>query len=158
MIKIKRFIECLLPVTACNLRCSYCYVIQRENNKGKLPELKYSVEQMSKALTVERLGGVCYFSICGAGETMLPAVTQDIVKALLSNGHVVNITTNGTLTNRFEELLSKLDGDECKRLHFAFSLHYLELVRLNKILYSQRYFEEYLQLQQPSFEQFHDIQ
>jgi len=133
MIKIKRFIECLLPVTACNLRCSYCYVIQRENNKGKLPELKYSVEQMSKALTVERLGGVCYFSICGAGETMLPAVTQDIVKALLSNGHVVNITTNGTLTNRFEELLSKLDGDECKRLHFAFSLHYLELVRLNKL-------------------------
>lgn len=131
--KIKRFIECLLPVTACNLRCSYCYVIQREKNNEKMPEMKYSIEQMAQALTRERLGGVCYFSICGAGETLLPEITIDIVKMLLHNGHVVNITTNGTLTRRFEELSERLDCDERKRLHFAFSLHYLELMRLNKL-------------------------
>ena len=40
MEKIKRFIECLIPVTACNLRCSYCYVIQRNRNSGEMPNLK----------------------------------------------------------------------------------------------------------------------
>lgn len=133
MDKIKRFIECLLPVTACNLKCSYCYVVQREGNSGKLPDMKYSIEQIKEALTVERLGGVCYFSICGAGETLIPEVTIDITKALLSNGHYVNITTNGTLDQRFEELINILSADERERLHFAFSLHFIELKRLNKM-------------------------
>ena len=57
MEKIKRFIECLIPVTACNLRCSYCYVIQRNRNSGEMPNLKYPVKQMAAALTKERLGG-----------------------------------------------------------------------------------------------------
>lgn len=41
---IKKFFECLIPVTACNLKCSYCYVIQRNNLKNKLPEMKYSIQ------------------------------------------------------------------------------------------------------------------
>lgn len=131
--KIKRFIECLLPVTACNLRCSYCYVIQRQKDSGKMPTMKYSIQQISQALTQDRLGGICYFSICGAGETLLPEVTIDIVSELLKNGHLVNITTNGTLTQRFREIIEKIEKDEYERLHFSFSLHYLELLRLNKL-------------------------
>ena len=30
MDKIKRFFECLIPVTICNLKCEYCYIIQEE--------------------------------------------------------------------------------------------------------------------------------
>lgn len=36
--KIKRFIECIVPVTACNLRCHYCYVIQNDYRTNKIPK------------------------------------------------------------------------------------------------------------------------
>ena len=98
-----------------------------------MPEMKYSPEQIAKALTKERLGGICYFSICGAGETLLPESTIEITKKLLENGHYVNITSNGTLTKRLGELMDKLDSDERSRMHFAFSLHYIELKRLNML-------------------------
>ena len=99
---IKKFFECLIPVTACNLKCSYCYVIQRNNRKNKLPEMKYSIQTIKKSLSKKRLGGACYFSICGAGETLIPKETLQIAEALLDNDHYVNITTNGLLTNRIE--------------------------------------------------------
>lgn len=132
MEKIRRFFECLLPVTACNLKCSYCYVIQRDNRKMKIPELRYSPERIGQGLTKERLGGTCYFSICGAGETLLPEETIQITREILKQGHYVNLTTNGTLSKRFEELM-RLPDEQKERLHFAFSLHYLELKRLNKL-------------------------
>lgn len=62
---IKRFFECLLPETVCNMKCSYCYVIQRDNRKMKLANLKYSPEQIGAALTKERLGGTCYSNFIG---------------------------------------------------------------------------------------------
>lgn len=130
--QIKRFFECLMPVTACNLKCGYCYVIQRDNRKMEVPKLKYSPEIIGRGLTIERLGGVCFFSICGAGETLIPEETVRITEQLLKNGHYVNITTNGTLSNRFDELL-KLPKEQIERLHVAFSLHYNELVRLNML-------------------------
>ena len=129
MEKIKRFFECLIPVTACNLRCSYCYVIQRNNRKNKMANLKYSPEQIGKALTKERLGGTCYFSICGAGETTLQVGIEDIVYNILKQGHYVNITTNGTITKKLKAILDKSEK-YIEHIHFAFSFHYLELKRL----------------------------
>ncbi len=133
MEKITKFIECLLPVTSCNIRCSYCYVIQENRRKMEIPKLNYPIETMIKAMTKERFGGTCYFSICGAGETLIPEYTLDIVYGLLQNGHYVNITTNGTISKRFDELISRFPKSCNKRLHFAFSFHYLELKRLNLI-------------------------
>lgn len=142
-IKIKRFFECLIPVTICNLKCNYCYVIQRNYRNMKLAELKYTPEHIGKCLTKERLGGECFFSICGAGETLAQPETLSIVKEILKNGHVVNITTNGTLKNRFQELQS-FTQEEKERLHFSFSLHYLELKRLNLL---ETFFENVLFVQ-----------
>ncbi len=130
MEKIKKFFECLLPVTACNLKCEYCYIIQRDNRSLQVPKLDYSPEVIGEALTKERLGGVCYFSICGAGETFVPDYLIDIVYQILNNGHYVNITTNGTLTNKMKRLES-LPREFLKRLHISFSFHYLELKRFN---------------------------
>ena len=132
MIKIKRFIECLIPVTACNLKCNYCYIIQRDKRQMDIPNLKYPINQIKKALTIERFGGRCYFSICGAGETLIPDYVINIVKAILENGHFVNITTNGTLNQRFDELCN-LEEDLRRRLNISFSFHYLELLRVNKL-------------------------
>ena len=132
MDKIKRFFECLIPVTACNLRCSYCYVIQRDNRKNKMAHLKYTPEQIGQALNRKRLGGVCYFSICGAGETTIQPQIEDIVYNILKNGHYVNITTNGTLEKRLRAILEK-NKNYIDHLHFSFSFHYLELKKINLI-------------------------
>ena len=132
MEKIKKFIECLIPVTVCNLECNYCYIIQRKSRTLKLPEFKYSPEHIGKALSKERLGGTSYISICGAGETLVPKEIIQIVEEILKQGHYVNITTNGTLTKKFEEIM-KFDQELLKRLHFSFSFHYLELKRKNML-------------------------
>lgn len=137
MDKIKRFFECLIPVTVCNLKCSYCYVIQRDRRKMKMADLKYTPEQIGNALTVERLGGICYFSICGAGETTLQPEIADIIYNIMKHGHYVNVTTNGTVSKRIDEILER-NKEFASRLHFAFSFHFLELQRLNLL---EKYFE-----------------
>lgn len=137
MEKIKRFFECLIPVTTCNLKCSYCYVIQRDRRQMKMAQMRYAPEQIGRALTAERLGGVCYFSICGAGETTMQPQIEEIVYHIMKNGHYVNITTNGTVGKQIEKILER-NKDFIDRLHFAFSFHYLELVRLNLL---ERFFE-----------------
>lgn len=113
---IKRFVECLLPVTACNLKCSYCYVIQRNNRKMQQAVLKYTPEQIDRAMSKDRWGGA-YFSICGAGETTLQNEIADITCSILKNGHYVNITTNGTIGKRLKEIIEKAEG-YVSHLHF----------------------------------------
>jgi organic radical activating enzyme len=125
----KAFVECLIPVTACNLRCPYCYVIQENRRTEKIPDLPYDIETIQRALSKKRFGGTCFFNLCGAGETMLPHYTIDIAKALLENGHFINITNNGTISKRFDEIISLFSEEELSRCCFAFSLHYLELKR-----------------------------
>lgn len=129
---IKRFIECTVPVTACNMKCSYCYVMQEGRRSNKMPNFKYSPEHIGKALSKERLGGTCYINICGLGETLLPKEIPDILKNILAQGHYINVTTNGTITERFDEIL-KMPHEYLERLNFAFSFHYLELKRLGKM-------------------------
>ncbi len=132
MALIKRFIECLVPVTSCNMKCSYCYVVQNQYRTERLPDFRYSPERIGEALSIDRLGGVCYISICGAGETLIPREMPDIIRNVLLQGHHVNVTTNGTINPRFEKILA-LPKDMLERLHFAFSFHYLELLRIKKL-------------------------
>lgn len=128
MAQIKRFLECLIPVTVCNLECPYCYIIQENRREMRSAEMPYSPEHIAKALRPERLGGTCMISICGAGETMVQKELVPIVKGLLQQGHFVNITTNGTLSRRYDDLIREC-GDCLERLHISFSMHYTELVK-----------------------------
>ncbi len=138
MEKITKFVECLLPVTACNLKCSYCYVIQESRRAMKIPPLEYSLDTIQEALRKERFGGTCYFSICGAGETLTPDYIVDLVGRILANGHYVNITSNGTLSKRYQQMMETYPQEQLDRLHFAFSLHWVELERLKML---DRFFE-----------------
>ena len=133
MEKIVKFVECLLPVTACNLKCSYCYVIQESRRAMKIPPLQYSLDTIQRALRKERFGGTCYFSICGAGETLMPDYIVDLVGRILDNGHYVNITSNGTLSRRYQQMMESYPQEQLSRLHFAFSLHWIELKHLNML-------------------------
>ncbi len=130
MDKPKRFLECLLPTTICNLECPYCYIIQEHRRKMEKVELKYSPEHIAKALQTERLGGKCWISICGAGETLIQDEAIDIVQLLLKEGHYVNITTNGTLDKQFDKLIERCNGN-LNHLHIAFSWHFTELKKRN---------------------------
>lgn len=132
MDKIKRFIECLVPVTNCNLKCNYCYVIHQKRRNTNVSGFNFTPDEIADALRKERLGGICYISMTGAGETLLPCEVVPIVGALLNEGHYINITTNGTLNTRFDELL-EVSKDYSERLHISFSLHYLELIRIGKL-------------------------
>ena len=96
----------------------------------KLAELHYSPEQIAYAMRKERLGGKCLISICGAGETLAQDEVIDIVALLLHEGHFVNITSNGTLTKKYERLVHAC-SDNIENLHVSFSFHYLELVKRN---------------------------
>lgn len=105
---VNTFIECLLPITACNIKCHYCYVAQRDNRKMRQARLKYPPDIITKALRKDRVGGTAYISICGAGETMMQKELPDIVNLLLQEGHFVNITTNGTIDIAFKTIVEKL--------------------------------------------------
>lgn len=127
---MRRFIECLLPVTACNLKCSYCYIIQENRRNTDKAVFKYSPEVIKNGLTKERLGGTCLISITGSGETFIPKELPAVVKGILENGHFVNITTNGTLSKQIGTLLFETEGYH-QYLHISFSFHYLELKKKN---------------------------
>lgn len=128
--KIKRFIDCNIPVKTCNLRCHYCYITQVHDFDKELPVFPYSPEHMASALSVERLGGICNLNLCGDGETMLPPEIVPIARELLKQGHYVNIITNGTFSKRFDEMI-ELPKELLSRLFFKFSFQFLELKRLN---------------------------
>lgn len=78
MDKLNRFFECLIPVYECNLQCEYCYIIQRNECYNEIPNIKYSAEIIGLVLRKEPVGGICFLSICGKGETLLPHETIDI--------------------------------------------------------------------------------
>ena len=61
---------------------------------------------LGRALSISRLGGRSFISICGAGETLIPKETPAIIYNILQQGHFINVTTNGTVTKRFQEIIS----------------------------------------------------
>lgn len=127
---MKRFIDIHVPVTACNLECHYCYVTQSNGRNSKATQMRYSPEVIGKALTKERLGGICHFNMCGLGETLIPNQIVEITKRILAEGHYIMIVTNGTLTKRFQQF-AELPIEYRRRLGFKFSYHYLEFKRKN---------------------------
>lgn len=87
---------------------------------------QYSPSYIAKALSPDRLGGVSYISITGLGETLIQEKVVQIVHEILKTGNYVNITTNGTLDKRFEQLLD-FDKNLLRHLNISFSCHYVEL-------------------------------
>ncbi len=92
--------------------------------------MKYTPEQVAKALSVERIGGLAYLNFCADGETLLVKDIDLYVKPLLEQGHYVEFVTNLTITPVLEKILS-WDRELLKRLEFKCSFHYLELKKKN---------------------------
>ena len=125
--KIKRLVNCFIPVSVCNFDCRYCYVPQVEGRKkNKMPDWRCAPEEIRKALSVSRLEGTCFMNICGDGETLIPKEVPEIIRNLLLEGHVLEVVTNGVLSERFDEILA-FDSKLLERLEFKFSYHYEQL-------------------------------
>lgn len=131
MDKIKRAIFFSIPTSICNFRCHYCYLNQREKSyQGKQTTFLYNSEHVAKALSRERLGGVCYFNFCAEGETLLTKNIEKYIYAIVKQGHYVEIITNMTVTSIINKILS-WDKTYLQRISFKCSFHYLELKKHN---------------------------
>lgn len=130
--RIRRMIAMNVPIKNCNLECHYCYIAAQKQIESGAAVFKYSPEHIAKCLIQERLGGPCIINMTGGGETLIPPEMPKYIKALLNEGHYLEVVTNGTLTKRFEEIAS-FPRELLLRLEFKFSLHYLELIRLNML-------------------------
>lgn len=119
-----------VPVTNCNLKCSYCYIIQHGKRNSSASLFKYSPEQMGVAISKDRLGGIALINLCGKGETLIPKEMPEIIFQFLKQGHYINITTNGTLTNVIKKIMD-MPAEYLERLIFNFSFHYSELIKRN---------------------------
>lgn len=129
---IKRFVECLVPVSQCNLKCSYCYVIQENRRNSTTSPFACSPEEIGYAFRKERWGGTMLVNLCGFGETLLLPAMTNIIYHILQQGHFINVTTNGTISKRFDEII-QFPKELLSRLCFAFSLHYTELIRTHNL-------------------------
>ncbi len=132
MDQIKRFITCQVPVFKCNFKCCYCYLSHHKNNetKGIVP-FAMKPEHIAQFFSKKRVGGIAYFNLCAAGETMMHPQLLDLVQCLLKEGHYVDIITNGTLTQKFKMIIDNYSVEEKKRLFIKFSFHYLQLKERN---------------------------
>lgn len=144
MYRIKRFIDMYVPITACNLRCPYCYITQHRLFEASLPKFTRTAEEVRKAFSIERMGGSCFINICGGGETLLSSQVIGYVRALLEEGHFVSIVTNGTISKRFDEMV-QFPSELLEKLFIKFSYHYLEL-KNRKML--DRFFENVIKMKE----------
>lgn len=124
--KIKRLIVVNVPIKSCNLKCKYCYITALKENKGGCAKFKYSPEHVGKCFSKERLGGTCIINLTGGGETLIPIEMPQYIYNLLLQGHFLEVVTNGTLTDRFNEI-AKFPQELLNRLEFKFSFHYQQL-------------------------------
>lgn len=125
--RLTMYFDCGVPLRRCNLRCDYCYVRQHGDFREYDMPILHSPAFIRKALSANRLGGVCFFNFCGWGETLLCEGLIPIVNALIDEGHYVQIVTNGTPERGIQKILEC--GMDLSHLFVKFSLHYLELKR-----------------------------
>lgn len=132
--KLKRVIFLQIPTNFCNMRCEYCYLIQKDDvlRYGERTRYPHRPEFLAAAMSRKRLGGMAYIDITTTGETLLYGDVVELTRLFLIEGHVVSITTNGTVSKVIDRLL-ELPDDLKERLFIRCSFHYLELKRLNML-------------------------
>lgn len=131
MDKVKKIFLISVPLSICNFRCHYCYLAQRaECYQGVQPTMKYTPEEFARAFCQERVGGPAYFNFCADGETLLTKDIDLYLKAVVQQGHYVEVVSNMTVTPMLNKILS-WEPELLKHVEFKCSFHYLELKKKN---------------------------
>lgn len=128
---LKRVIFVQIPTMNCNMKCSYCYLIQNDSEclRGEHERYPHRPEFIAKALSRYRIGGTTYFDLTSWGESLLYRDIVPLTRMLLEDGHIVSITTNGTASGVIDKLL-EIGEEYIERLFLRFSFHFTELKRL----------------------------
>lgn len=134
--EIKRLLVINVPIKNCNLKCKYCYISALDECEKGPAVFRYSPQHVGECLSKKRLGGCCIINLTGGGETLIPKEMPEYIYELLKQGHFLEVVTNGTLTNRFDEIM-QFPRELLSHLEFKFSFHYAELKRLGWL---KRYF------------------
>lgn len=131
MDSVKKLIMLHVPTSICNFRCHYCYLAQRAvSYQGKQAQMQYSPEHVARALSKKRMGGTCFINACAEGETLLTKNIDQYFKAIVLEGHYLEIVTNMTITPMIDKILAW--GPELlSHVEFKCSFHYLELKKRN---------------------------
>ncbi|WP_051205634.1 radical SAM protein [Butyrivibrio sp. FC2001] len=123
-LELKRYINIHTSYRSCNLRCDYCYVWRTGEFEQK--ELTYpSMDFFKRALSKERWGGLCFINFCAEGETLADYQLFPLIKAVIEEGHFIQVVTNGTAAEAYE-LLNQYSID-FSHILFKFSFHYKQL-------------------------------
>lgn len=130
MDKIKKILLVNVPTGKCNFKCPYCFITQVDGWKSDDEHFPINSSDVAKAFSMDRFGGACFMNLCSRGETLIYPQMVGILRAILEQGHYVEVVTNGSIKKRFEEI-SKFPKELLDRLSFKFSFHYTELKRLN---------------------------
>ena len=88
--------------------------------------MKFTPEQVRKAMSKERLGGPAYMNFCADGETLLVTNLDQYVKELVEEGHYAEIVSNMTINPMLDKILA-WDRALLSHIEFKCSFHYLEL-------------------------------
>lgn len=127
---MKKVILFAIPMSICNFRCHYCYLSQRDVHiKGIQPLMKYSPEQVARAMSIERIGGPTLMNFCADGETLLTKDLDKYIYLLVKEGHYAEIVTNLSYNPMLDSILA-WDKELLAKVEFKCSFHYLELKRL----------------------------
>ena len=137
MDKLRRFICILTPTAACNFRCKYCYLQYCEKSQEHFPKIKVSPEVFRQALSRKRLGGTCMMNLTAVGETLLQPEMVAYARAILAEGHYLEIVTNATVTKAMGNIAT-FPKEFLSRLMFKCSFHYQELKDRNLL---RRFFD-----------------
>lgn len=143
VMEIRYDITLYVPGTVCNMRCEYCYVTQCiDENHSIKANLKYPLETVISAFSPNRLKGLAHITVISGGETLLCQEVIPLLKGLLEYGHVISLVTNVTIRKRLDELLN-FDRKLLSRLLLKGSLHWNELIRLNKLNFYFEYMRKF---------------
>ena len=124
---MKKFLLIGIPMSVCNFRCHYCYLSHRPVYlQGEQPRMRYTPEEVARALSPQRLGGTCLMNFCADGETLLTRDLDLYIRPQVEAGHFVEIVTNLTPAPMLERILS-WDRELLGRVAFKCSFHYLQL-------------------------------
>lgn len=126
MDRIKRFICILVPGTECNFKCRYCYLQHCDKPAVPPRPFKHPPETLRKAFSKERMGGTCMVNFTAHGETMLLPDLPAHVRAMLEEGHYVEVVTNATVSKAFGEF-AKFPKELLSHLMFKCSYHWQQL-------------------------------
>ncbi len=129
----------IAPTDRCNMRCVHCYF----KVDDAAPNRELAVNHFLDMFNRSRLLSDAHVEISGGEPFLYPDLSR-LILGILKLGHTIGITTNGSLPDKVEDLLSCIPEDLIGKIFFSVSIDGAEEVH-SKIRGRQNPFENIIQ-------------